>query len=193
MKNLFIFSLLIIVFTACYEDHSEVIPGQDFIPDDILTKIQDNGQVLYEGLNPPELEGKFVMSPYVLRSSNIPDDFDAGTEFGRKTIEFTDFDPESLRLAVTLEQGGSVGEGYESFIAGTGDNFTVYVRVERTDENGNKRLLTEVYSGRLTGSGIFDMTSSIFMIDDFGDPEDNVIEIGQGRLFADQDGFSERL
>lgn len=190
MKKLLTYILIACTISSCYEDHSEVIPGQDFIPDEILTKIRENGQPIYEGLVPPDVEGYFLLSPTTLVSSNFDDSYQIGHVFADEYIKFSNFDEKSLTLKVDLEHAGSVGEGYGSFISGSGDNFTIYVRIDNVSQSGVSTLQTRVYSGTISENGIQNLYTSLFMIDDGGDPENNLIDNGQGRLFRDGDGFS---
>lgn len=194
MKFLLPFLFLACFLGACCKDYSDLIPGQDFIPDDILKAIEDNGQVIYNGYNPPALEGKYLMSTSVLVSSNFADQYFPGHEFVDLEIEFSDFDPQALTLKVNIKEGNLlVGEGFGSFISGEGDNFTVYVKVEAEDSKGHELLQTEVYSGTLEAGGIRNLQRSLFMVDDRGDPNGEYIENGQGRLAEDEDKFSEKI
>jgi hypothetical protein len=45
----------------------------------------------------------------------------------------------------------------------------------------------------MTPSGISNLLFAFVMIDDNGDPNDELIEIGHGRLFYDSDDISERV
>lgn len=192
MRNLLIFLLVTFVASACYEDHSEVIPGQDFIPDDILEKIRENGQPIFEGLNPPDVSGKYRISPLDLISSNFPDNR-APERFADEIVEFTAYNEKELTLKVSLEGARSTGEGFGSFISGSGQNFTIYVRIDRTRDNGLSTIETRLYSGTLEENGISNLYTSVFMVNDGGDPENDLIENGQGRLFRDENGFSEKI
>ncbi len=193
MKNLFGFLLCALLLSSCCKDYSDLIPGQDFIPNDVLKAIEDNGHIIYDGYTPPALDGKYLMSPSVLVSSNFDDPYLPGHLFVDGVIEFSDFDPQALTLKVTIAEGGLQGVGYGSFISGNGNNFTVYVKVEAKDLSGHELLQTEVYSGTLEPGGIRNLQRSLFMVDDHGDPNDEYIGNGQGRLAKDSDGFSEKI
>jgi len=194
MKNLFCFLLLSFFLGSCCKDYSNLIPGQDFIPADILQAIEDNGQIIYTGYNPPALEGKYRMAPSVLVSSNFADQFSPGFQFVDNVVGFSDFDSKTLTIKVSIKEGDIIiGEGYGSFISGQGDNFTVYVKIDAKDNKGHEWLQTEVYSGTLELGGIRNLQRSLFMIDDKGDPNFDYIENGQGRLIIDQDSFSEKI
>ena len=192
MKKIFAFIAISLIFSSCYDDHSEVIPGQDFIPDEILAEIRENGQPIFEGLNPPDVTGRFVSRPHTLVESNFDDSFQPGDRFAELTVDFFEYDPNKLTLKVSIDQGSAGGDGLGSFISGQGNNFTIYVRLER-EVNGAKTLQTRVYSGTLTDGGISNLYESLFMIDDGGDPNGTLISVGQGRLFEDGDGFSPKI
>jgi len=193
MKNLFGFLILSFLLASCCKDYSELIPGQDFIPKDVLKAIEDNGQAFYSGYTPPLLQGRFKISPNVLMSSNFDDLYFPGVVFADYFVEFYDFDPNTLTIRVNTEQLDHKGIGYGGFVSGQGNNFTVYVKVESKDSDGHTVLITEVYSGELETNGIRNIQHSVFMVDDRGDPKDKYIENGQGRLFEDSDRFSEKL
>jgi len=192
MKKIFAFIAISLIFSSCYDDHSEVIPGQDFIPDEILAEIRENGQPIFEGLNPPDVTGRYFSDPVTLVASNFDDPDDPGNTYAPLTSNFTDFNDEELTLKVDVEQGSAGGSGYGSFISGSGNDFTIYVRIER-ERDGVQTLQTWVYSGTLQDNGIVNLYLSIFMINDGGDPNGNLLDIGQGRLFKDGDGFSPKI
>lgn len=188
--------LLLLAFleNSCCKDHSDIIPGQNFIPADILDQIVENGQVIYEGFNPPVLNGKYLMSVATLVSSNFSDQLSPGDTFVDAIIEFSKFNANSLTLEVAIEEVGVLkGDGFGSFISGEGDNFTIYVRIDSKDTLGHEFLQADVYSGTMDDNGIIDLQRSVFMIDDKGDPNGGYIENGQGRLIIDGDGFSPKI
>ncbi len=186
--------LLAFLVNSCCKDHSDIIPGQNFIPADILDQIVENGQVIYEGFNPPVLNGKYLMSVATLVSSNFSDQLSPGDTFVDAIIEFSKFNANSLTLEVAIEEVGVLkGDGFGSFISGEGDNFTIYVRIDSKDTLGHEFLQADVYSGTMDDNGIIDLQRSVFMIDDKGDPNGGYIENGQGRLIIDGDGFSPKI
>ena len=193
MKKALLLLLPALILSACCKDHSDIIPGQNFIPADILEEIEINGHIIYDGFNPPPLSGKYLMSPSVLVNSNFDDPYLPGHLFVDAEIEFYDYDPDKLTIKVRVTEGTVIGEGKGSFISGEGDNFTVYVRLDLKDASDHEFLQADVFSGTLEAAGIRDLQRSVFMIDDGGDPNDEYIENGNGRLAKDGDGFSEKI
>ncbi|MGD1891896.1 MAG: hypothetical protein ACFB15_15065 [Cyclobacteriaceae bacterium] len=192
MKHLLILLAVAVLLASCHEDHSDLIPGQDFIPDEILEEIKANGQPIFEGLNPPDVTGRYRVSPMELVSSNFTDN-NRPAFFFDEIVDFNGLNQGELTLEVASENGGTLGEGFGSFISGSGQKFTIYVRIDRIDEKGHMTLDTRLYSGTLTDGGIVNLYTSFFMIDDGGDPDGDSIENGQGRLFKDGNGFSEKM
>ncbi|TXB62520.1 hypothetical protein [Phaeodactylibacter luteus] len=187
-STLALFALLLAA--GCKKDDCAA-PGQDFIPDEVLDEIRANGQVLYSGTNPPRLSGSYRISPLNLVSSNFDDFLIPGHTFEDERVTFSNFNRDDLTLLVAFEQANTMGQEYGSFISGSGDRFTIYVRIESEDTEGHTTLITKVYSGIVADDGIRDMQQSLFMVDDRGDPNNAYIENGQGRLVEDGDGFSE--
>jgi len=194
MKYFLSYLTIAVLLSACCKDHSDIIPGQDFIPDDILKAIEDNGQIIHKGYNPPALQGKYLMSPVVLVNSNFDDPFLPGHRFVDAIIEFSEYNPNKLTLKVAVEEiGVSKGDGYGSFISGYDNYFTVYVKVNNKDTKGHEVLTANVYSGTIEADGIYHLQLSIFVIDNNGDPNNEYVENGQGRLIIDQDSISEKI
>lgn len=161
-----------------------------FIPDSILNILEDLDMPINEGFDPPNIVGKYFVTPSLLKSTNIPNDYDIGYKFADLTIEFYNFNPEELTLTVKQSTSTSEGDGTGSFIVGTGNNFSVFAELRNEFDNGSKSVLGIVYSGEITENGIRDFHSSLVMLDDFGDVNNELIAIGQARVFLDGDGFS---
>jgi hypothetical protein len=192
MKNIFFLLSVSFLLHSCCKDHSNIIPGQNFIPDEILSSIQDNGQLIYDGINPPDITGKYLMSPPVLISSNFDDPFSPGHNFADLILEFYDIDFSKLTCKVKIEEGGMPGVSYDSYISGNGNDFTIYAKVVQ-EYDDIEALQTEIYSGTIEAGGIRNLQRSLFMIDNGGNPNGDIIGNGQGRLAEDEDGFSEKF
>lgn len=192
MKNIFLFLLAALLFQSCCKDHSNIIPGQNFIPDDILHAISDNGQVIYEGYQPVDISGRYLMSPALLVSSNFDDSFSPGHSFSDLIIEFYDVNASTLTCKVKIEEGGEPGVSYDAFISGQGNDFTLYAKIQQ-DYDDVTALQTEIYSGTIEAGGIRNLQRSLFMVDNKGNPNQDILGNGQGRLAEDGDHFSERF
>ena len=70
---------LSLVINSCKKDDKDAFDGlnqniQNIVPEDILNKMIDLGMNINRGTNPPDLEGSFLVSPFVLLNSNRPGD-----------------------------------------------------------------------------------------------------------------------
>ena len=60
------------------------------VPDSILTNMMNQGMPINGGNEPPEIEGTFVVTPFILESSTVPDDPEEYT-FADFTVTFKNF------------------------------------------------------------------------------------------------------
>jgi hypothetical protein len=163
------------------------------IPKEIQEEMRDLGQPIYGGGNPPSIIGTYKFVPCILKKSNFRDSYSVGYQFNDLYITFSEQNNADLTIKVAIDQGGISGEGVGAYIVGEGDQFTVFVE-EKYYQNGKYQSTTaEIYSGTITSTGIKNCHGTLVMIDDNGDPENNLIGVGQGRLFYDSDGFSEKV
>ncbi len=202
MKNYKCVYLLVffttLVFSSCLKDGTEtfVLPASEkgheineIVPPDILVVIENLGMPVYTGGNPPFVEGTFLVSPYVLDTSNIANDFEVGHEFSDLYLTFSKQNNDDLSITLDYVQGGSTGSGLGGFIIGNNGFFSVFSEMIVVDD-GHSFEMARLISGELTNAGIRNYYNAIFMIDDHGDPNGTLIENGKGRLLYDKDGMS---
>ena len=163
------------------------------IPEDILNEVEDMGMPIYGGNTPPDITGTFFVSPTILLASNFNDNEKPGKQFTDARIVFSEQNNKDLTVKVLQIQSSTEGEGVGGFLVGTGKNFTVFVGLTNVDEHGHRYKSAMLYSGTMSSEGIRNMYLSTVMVNDGGDPYNDLIGNGQGRLFYDSDGLSERI
>lgn len=202
-------TLLSFTFNGCM-DHTQPPPNDppqgDFSDDikqnisqDNLNKIRELGVTICEGKNGPNIEGIFYDSPYVLTKTTVPNDVSIGTRFVDGRYRFSNQDNTKLTATVdykgiNFNNGQVIDEstGKTAFLSGTGNCFTLFVIVEGKYTQSSTRYRTlEVYSGEKTAQGINNFQNALLMLDDYGDPNNELIPVNTGRAFKDNDGFSE--
>jgi hypothetical protein len=164
------------------------------VPKEIQKKMTDIGLPIYGGGNPPtNVTGTYKVSPLILKKSNFSDGYSVGYKFNDVYITFSEQNNDDLTIKFQIsEDNGITGEGTGAYIVGEGNKFTIFVEVKSYEENGKYRATTaQIYSGTMTSTGIKDLYNALVMVDDNGNP--NLIKDGQGRLFYDSDGLSERV
>ena len=164
----------------------------DIISEDVFEEFIDLDMPLNGGLTPPNIEGTFRITPFILKSSNIPTD-NIGLQFVDYDYTFYDQDMENNTIKVsTVSSNGAISEGVGSYIAGNGNSFSIFTELNGSFQSGSRFIHAEVISGEITSDGIVNFHKAILMLDDFGDPYGDLIEIGQGRACFDSDAISPR-
>jgi hypothetical protein len=161
---------------------------QNLVPDSLLQTIIDMGMPINEGTTPPNIENIYQASPFELVSSNRAGD-SPGKLFSDFNIQFSDQNNSDLTVKVDYVNGPESGNGLGSFVSGSGNSFSVFVKVE-SYISGEKADLLQIISGTTTKSGIKDFYYSIFMLNNYGNPGGIWIENGEGRIIFDSDGDS---
>ena len=201
-SKLFIFLFVFgILFTACEDEENDSNNDKkveenglteeinNFLPDSIITEMEDLGMILNTGGNPSDVEGIYEVTPFVLDSSNIPSDY-SGSTFSDLRFKLYNQNNEDLTIKVDYVNGPEEGSGLGSFIVGDGNKFTVVSEVT-TVAYSDTAVVAMLFSGELKEDGIKDFYYANFMIENNGGTY--YIENGQGRVIYDSDGFSDKV
>lgn len=171
-----------------------------FLSEDAYNGLLDLGITINKGNTPPVTGGTYLMSPYVLQASNIPDEsFPVGHVFADYAVSIYGQDSEhSISFqSFHVYNDGSTGQYTNSEIArisGSGSRFTIIAKAIVTDQDSYGNVVTietgYVFSGRVASYGIEDMQNAIIVISKQGDSYGEFIDVGEGRFFVDEDGIS---
>tara|TARA_R100001369_G_C3306103_1_gene166544 strand:- start:277 stop:939 length:663 start_codon:yes stop_codon:yes gene_type:complete len=174
----------------------------DFLTEDAYQGLLDLGITVNTGDTPPNVVGSYLISPNVLKATNIPNDgYEPGDAFFDKRISLFSQNDDDLSIQYTgaqIDPDGnttSTETGTESYITGSGNNFTIIVRTSGTSpgSSGPVSLTNGIaISGTIDQDGIIDVEFGLIIIEKTGDIDDEFIDEGEGRLFEDFDGFSDR-
>ena len=148
---------------------------------------------IYEGSNPPNIEGVFVMSPSELFHDST-DDFNVGYVFSDMYFRFFNQDMINNTLDYEEKQGRSVGKGTGCFISGEEDKFTVYFTIDETYSYEKYTIYLKkalIISGILTNGGIKNLEYAFVVTDKSDDPDRKLINPGDFRVVKDGDGIAE--
>lgn len=183
------------VFTSCKKDKEEdpqlSQEIKNIVPDSTLTKIIALGMPVNKGSNPPSLVNIFKMSPLTLTATNIANDFAEGHVFADYKFRFYEQDNKKLTIKIDDKSGTQIGTGSGGFISGEGNDFSVFMKIHSISaDSTSKADLLNIISGTITSDGIKNCYLSLFMLDDYGDPQGIYMENESGRVFNDSDGMS---
>ena len=163
----------------------------ELIPKDIQKKITDLGMPIYGGGNPPNINGTYKFAPVIMKATSIKNDFPLRHRFDDITLTFSNQDNNNLTIEFSYTALNEFGEGTGAYIVGENNKFSVFVEVNGT-ESGQRYKSADIIAGTVTPTGIKDLYYSFFILDDYGDPHNKIVGIGQGRVVYDSDGFSEK-
>lgn len=152
---------------------------------------------IYEGDNPPMVEGAYLLSPKTLLYDS-GNSYSPGRTFADNYLFFTDQDEEEDTInfvGFEIDKYGEViseryGEG--AFISGDGNNFSIFFDTfgESHYNDGDTYSQTAlIISGTKTSSGINNIYYAFAMVDKY-DPYNHLMAIGVFRVFVDGDGIA---
>src|SRR5690606_23325657 len=176
----------------------------DFLSQDAYNSLLDLGIPINTGDTPPNVEGAFRMTPYILENSNVENEnFEIGDLFADNKFYFSNQNFETLSIDFykeTINDNGvlistETGLFGKSFISGSGNKFTIFVKTEGFSEgsSGQVHFINGVaVSGTLAADGVQDMKHAFVILEKTGDVNGEFINEDEGRLFEYADGLSFR-
>lgn len=171
---------------------------EQVVPDEIRDKMGPY-ITIYEGNNPPSIEGVFVMDPpeVVYDTTNS---YSAG-EQGFIPVYMKFSNQNTTQNTLDYEERGvdsdgkitSESSGPGAFISGDGNNFSVFFStkgVNHRDGYDVKTRTSLVISGTKTDSGIKDVRYAFVMVEKENDINHDIMNVGEFRVFKDGDGLA---
>jgi len=197
--NYVVLVLLIFCFACSDDDAQEEVISieqqvENFVTPRLIESLETLGFVFRDGEDTPNIEGHFLSSPVVLVGTNIPDDSsEIGDTFVDISFNFLAQSNGERTVDVEVFSGDNDIEiPTETFFSGRGDEFSVYMRSDVVFEGIDVSFIRAV-SGIITQEGIRDMQQAILILEKSDDPDNVLIDVGEGRLFMDVDGLGERI
>ena len=197
MKKLFYYASIILamvmtvsVFTACGDDDEDDSTKDNrvksVVPDKYRTLLEEYIPI-YDGVNPPNVEGVFLSSPTILVYSS-DGKFSAGHQFADKYYRFSNQNSKNNTIDYESVQSSEKCIGDGAFISGSDNNFTIYFNLNGTSGTATfKEAL--VLSGTKTSEGIKNLEYAFVMLEK-NDPDKKMMAEGVYRIIKDGDAFS---
>ncbi len=166
----------------------------DVVPDTIANKLGEYIPI-YAGINPPIVEGAFLIDPFVTvyceDYANDEGGFEPGTKVTSRCIRFSNQNTveNTLDYDSYTVSGSSNDSGTGAFISGSGDKFTAFFNTVGTS-SGIYTKEALIISGTKTEEGIKDLYYAFVMVEKGEDSEDILMDEGVFRVFKDSDGLS---
>ncbi|WP_428654661.1 hypothetical protein [Runella sp.] len=195
MKNTSFFRLLLVVLViaGCQKkDDAEPLDKLSKIPQNFLNDIKSRGMLIHEGSEPPVIEGIFLLSPDRLLSPYGSDDiYEKGEVITDHKFQFTN--QQSNRLTCEdKEVGTGIFNSFDAYVEGSGNLFTLFAEINHKTESVEYTTL-EVISGEITATGIKNFQKANVVISKGADPDGDVLDVGEGRIWEDGDGIAGKV
>ena len=165
------------------------------IPIEYLSKMSAY-MPIYSGNTPPNIEGTYNLSKQIMVYNSDPNSsYQAGKKFVDYVSEFTKQDMTANTVQYRYEERNANGplsssEIVEAKVLGQNNTFTIFTVTKANYTDGAWTKNATILSGAMTNSGIKDFYRGILMLDKY-DPNSNLMNIGDFRIFKDEDGLSE--
>lgn len=193
MKKSTIFILLLsLSFFACLEKDNETViipPYVESIPETIIPSSMIDSlrpyMIIYDGENPPDIEGGFLASPMELIHAS---DIYANNNFYNAKLLFSSQSCRNM-ICYTEEQSSAQLVCDDAIVIGHDANFTFAGRAEmRNAVAGWSCTLGLVISGERSSDGTIRRLEYANIMLEKNDPYNVLIEVGDFRVYRDSDG-----
>jgi hypothetical protein len=161
-----------------------------FVTDSLIKVLTAMGMTINRGATPPSLAGTYRLAPALLVGTTVPGE-SPGAIMSAIFERFRAQDNDHLTIVSDYRTGVEAGAGIASFIVGSDSAFTVFGQF-KTVAFGDTADNVEVITGKMSSGGMADMHWAGLVLDNRGNPHGYYIPNNAGRVFRDQDGFSER-
>lgn len=160
------------------------------IPDDIRQKMEPYIPI-YDGVNPPNVEGCYLLDPMV---AVYMEDYDGDLSELQWMGEYINLTNQNKNdNTIDMEELTADGESYSigqgAVIVGEGNNFSILFNTEGTNSGIYNRTAL-LLSGTKSAEGIHNLQYAFVMVEKGDDPEGILMEEGVFRVFKDGDEIS---
>ncbi len=170
---------------------------EQVVPDSIRDKMEPFIPI-YEGNNPPSIEGVFVIDPKEI-IYDTTNNYQPGDRFATNFLRFSNQNTAKNTLDFEGREVNTNGKiiseskGPGAFISGEGNNFTVFFKTSGVTYRETHDVTTKtslVISGTKTSSGIKDIRYAFVMVEKQNDLDHELMDVGEFRVFKDTDGLA---
>lgn len=178
---------------GCKKDDQEIVRIQSVVPQKIIDDLKAKGMLINDGINPPDIQNAYRMSPWTLQSPYGPDDpWSVGRVINDYYYKFYDQNEKNEIKYDYHNNSSDEGIGAGAFIAGEGQKFTIFSE-ESGEASGVTYKNVTIMSGELSSNGIKNFQYAFVIKEKTGDNNNStLIPVETGRLWYDADFLSEK-
>ena len=163
---------------------------ESVIPDEIRKKMEPYIPI-YDGVNPPNVEGCYLLDPMVAVYMEDYDGDLSELQWMGEYINLTNQNKNdnTIDMEELTVDGESYSIGQGAVIVGEGNNFSILFNTEGTNSGIYNRTAL-LLSGTKSAEGIQNLQYAFVMVEKGDDPEGILMEEGVFRVFKDGDEIS---
>jgi len=169
------------------------VEAKAIIPEETLHQIRAQGMPIYEGTNPPNIEGIYLLDNLRFHYSSDPGE--KGFTKGDKAVnyKYRFYQQNGVKLKSdyrALKFGvNDIATGSGAIISGSGNNFTVFLNhAAHTEGVKNNDII--LISGEITSEGIKDLVLTL-TVTEKEDANNQIMKVGVYRIFQ-HEGIARR-
>ncbi|MEB3014830.1 hypothetical protein [Capnocytophaga gingivalis] len=169
------------------------VEAKAIIPEETLHQIRAQGMPIYEGTNPPNIEGIYLLDNLRFHYSSDPGE--KGFTKGDKAVnyKYRFYQQNGVKLKSdyrALKFGvNDIATGSGAIISGSGNNFTVFLNhAAHTEGVKNNDII--LISGEITPEGIKDLVLTL-TVTEKEDANNQIMKVGVYRIFQ-HEGIARR-
>ena len=169
------------------------VEAKAIIPEETLHQIRAQGMPIYEGTNPPNIEGIYLLDNLRFHYSSDPGE--KGFTKGDKAVnyKYRFYQQNGVKLKSdyrALKFGvNDIATGSGAIISGSGNNFTVFLNhAAHTEGVKNNDII--LISGEITPEGIKDLLLTL-TVTEKEDTNNQIMKVGVYRIFQ-HEGIASR-
>lgn len=169
------------------------IEAKAIIPEETLRQIRAQGMPIYEGTNPPNIEGIYLLDNLRFHYSSDPGE--KGFTKGDKAVnyKYRFYEQNGVKLKSdyrALKFGvNDIATGSGAIISGSGNTFTVFLNHAAHTEGVKNNDITLI-SGEITPEGIKDLVLTL-TVTEKEDTNNQIMKVGVYRIFQ-HEGIARR-
>jgi hypothetical protein len=182
---------------SCKKD--EAAPGlsakiQQIVPPAALDDMKAKGMVINEGNSPPNIEGIFEAAPFTLLAPyGTEDSYAKGRVITNYRYRFSGQNADNVKVDEKQIGGNSSATGLASFLAGSGNKFSLFGQLIGTSAGIPYKQLT-VISGEITPTGIKDLQYAFLFTEKTGDASNSsLIPVNKSRVWIDGNQMADKV
>lgn len=194
--TLWAIAALMIFLSSCKKEKEKTVEEivdekiENVIPQKYIDTIVNLGMVVYEGKNPPNVNGIYLMNDLTLKNANTGET--PGKTFLEEKIKLSNQNNSTFNIDAITNSNGTIGTSEKTIVTGEGNNFTIWGNFQSKFEN-DEAVFAKIISGTISEEGIVNLKYCIINVNYIKNVDNKFLTEGKGRFIEDANFLSPRI